>query len=183
MTLRADYVDPITDTAPIRPGQTFTVKSFDDTTVSADTTPGNKDSFLFHTEQGKLSVVLDMGMDLGNASPEENSTPIFIASDGAKPLLAPTDGKITLARKLIIFFAPKTSSAMRRTAFKTNKDNDGSFTVFGMQPIEYDYGKQDGNNTKVTLGYVDDRPVVMDIEAYGSESRLMTLPVVSPRRS
>ncbi|KAL2204664.1 hypothetical protein CC79DRAFT_916263 [Sarocladium strictum] len=159
------------------------LKSSGDTTVSSDITPDSKDSFLFHTELGKMSVVLDMGMDLANPTPEENFTPIFIASDGQKPLLAPTDGKITLARKLIIFFAPKASSAMRRTAFKTNKYDDGTFTVFGMQPIEYDYGKQDGNNTKVTLGYVDDRPAVMDIESYGSESRFMALPVVSSRRS
>lgn len=146
------------DPQDIRPGETFIFKNFEKTTI--DTSPPddtqdhphnhhNHHSIAFEART-PCSVVLYQGLDLN--APDENYTPVYIASAGHEPLAAPPPvaGTLTPARTLLFFFARKEDAAIRRKAFDA--------ALLENAPIVYDYGAQASRFTEVSLVYGVDGP-------------------------
>ncbi|KAI9897357.1 hypothetical protein N3K66_007213 [Trichothecium roseum] len=149
------------DPQDIRLGETFIFKNFEKTTIDTSSPPDDTQdhhhnnlphhhhSIAFEART-PCSVVLYQGLDLG--APDENYTPVYIASAGHEPLTAPPPvaGTIAPARTLLFFFARKEDAAIRRKAFDA--------ALLANAPIVYDYGARASRFTEVSLVYGVDGP-------------------------
>jgi hypothetical protein len=157
-------VDKAMEPVPIVAGQEFIVEDFGDTEIKRDPDILDKEEFGYRINIS-CSIVLNMALDL-HGSAEDNSTPVFIASDGEEALdLSNKTGTITPTRTLLFFFAKKGTLKKRHGL---------DFNLLENLPIIFDYGNQSTPFTRIKLVYKDSRPQLSpNIQPKNDESFLL----------
>ncbi|OAA34536.1 hypothetical protein NOR_08402 [Metarhizium rileyi] len=153
----------VTNTLPIKRGETFVFQSFEDLDVVRSQADKSKTAISFQAKVGGCSIILSQGIDLYRAEEDSDFTHMFIASNGTLPFPFPTDDSIETTRTMLIFFTPKSNLLIRGMAFDRSS--------VAMEPLVFNYGKAESHFTEVTLDFVDGRPQILTpIKVFEDES-------------